>query len=59
VQQAIATKRPQDDELFVIHDKTLLLRTVPILDEKRDVSGILRFGLDISALYAKFNEISE
>ncbi len=59
VQQAIATKRPQDDELFVIHDKTFLLRTVPILDEKRVVCGILRFGFDVSALYARLNEISE
>lgn len=58
VPQAIATKRPQDDEVFVVHGKTLLLRTVPTLDEKGDVSGILRFGFDVSALYARLNEIS-
>ena len=59
VQRAIATKSPLDDEIFVIHDKTLMLRTVPILDENREVSGILRFGFDVSTLYAKLNEISE
>ena len=59
VSRILTTKKVEDNELFFIKDKTLLIRSVPVLDSKGDIFGILRFGFDVTVLHRKIEEISD